>query len=418
MGTISVIGIIVMQIYWVRKAFDINDTQFNQTITIALRNVAEKISGFNHSELPADNPVNQLASDYYVVNVNTKIDANLLEYYLKTEFADLNLNTDYEYAIYDCASNKMMYGNYISVAHPETKMKLSHTLPKYDKFTYYFGVYLPNKSSLLANRMDIWIFSSFMLLIVIFFFGYALTVILKQYRLSEVQKDFVNNMTHEFKTPLSTIAISADVLSKPDIINSPENLSTYAGIIKAENTRLIKQVEKVLQMTHLDKNKLELHKESVDIKELAETTVMHIKMALPESKTAEITLNCNADDLIVQADKLHLNNILLNLLDNAVKYSKERPVINIQISNKNHALQLVVADKGIGIMKEYQKKVFDKFFRVPTGNIHNVKGFGLGLNYVKKIVDVHGWAIKLESVYGQGSTFIISIPQMVKKNGK
>jgi len=408
MGTVSIIGIIVMQIYWVQKAFDLKEKTFNQSINIALKNVADKIAAFNHGALPVENPVNQLSSGYYVVNVNTVIDANVLEHYLKEAFLNVNMNLDYEYAIYDCATNKMMYGKFISPLRHEETEKEAMNLPRYDKYTYYFGIYFPTRSALLAGKMGIWMFSSAILLIVITFFGYALYIILKQSRLSEIQKDFVNNMTHEFKTPLSTIAISTDVLADHGILDKPDTLFSYVDIIRQENTRLVGQVEKVLQMANIDQTRVKLNRENIAMHPLLERAISQMRVGY-KNKKIQIDHHFDATNDLVFADKVHVSNIIYNLLDNAIKYSGATAHIDVRTENKNGRLFVSFADQGIGIGKKEQRKVFHKFYRVPTGNVHDVKGFGLGLHYVKSIVRAHGWAIYLTSEPGKGSTFTIKM---------
>ena len=407
LATISIAGIIITQAYWVRKAFDIKEKQFNQTVHIALRRVSEQIAKLNQSQTEI-NPVKQMSSDYYVVNINDAIDANILEHYLKSEFAKYSLHIDYEYGIYDCATDKMVYGNYIShnTEIDETAQKAK--LPKYDEFVYYFGVRFPTKSMYLAGQMDIWIFSSFILLTVIIFFGYTLFIILKQKRLSEVQRDFINNMTHEFKTPISTIAVSVDLISNPKILVKPDSILNYAQIIKTQNNRLKNQIDKVLQMAVMDRGKLKLSKEKVDLHQVLSEAVQHFNLKGEEN----ITLKCEFDEgsPIIFADKVHFTNIIYNLLDNASKYVKAVPHIEITTKRIKNQIALSIKDNGIGISKEHKKKVFEKFFRVPTGNVHDVKGFGLGLNYVKQIIKAHKWKIKLESEIDKGSTFIINMP--------
>ena len=411
LGTISIIGIIVMQIYWVQKAFDINQKQFNQTINIALKNVADKIAAFNHSIPPTENPVNQLSSNYYVVNVNTVIDASVLEHYLREAFVDVNMNYDYEYAIYDCATNRMVYGKYVSPTKHVEKQNPAVNLPVYNKFTYYFGIYFPTKSNFITNAgdMSIWVFSSAILLIVVTFFGYAIYIILKQSRLSEIQKDFVNNMTHEFKTPLSTIAISTDVLGSPGASDDAVMFSNYVNIIRQENTRLVGQVEKVLQMANLDSNSVKLSKEKVALHEILISAIEKMKIG-PKNKTITIEHQFDAANDLAMADKVHVSNIIYNLLDNAIKYSPDKADILVKTWNVKSRLFISIADKGLGIRKKEQKKVFDKFYRVPTGNVHNVKGFGLGLHYVKSVIRSHHWAINLISEPGKGSVFTFQMP--------
>jgi two-component system, OmpR family, phosphate regulon sensor histidine kinase PhoR len=268
-------------------------------------------------------------------------------------------------------------------------------------------VQFPYREANILSQMGIWGFSSAVMLVVIFFFVYTLFVILKQRRLSEVQRDFINNMTHEFKTPISTIAISAQVLKDPAI--TPERLLNYATIIEHENHRLKQQVDRVLQMAQLDKEDFELKKEEADMHELLQGAVKN-HAGVIESKQGSVSLNLEAHSHQVAVDRLHLTNVIYNLIDNAVKYNHQKPEINIQTRNDNGYLLISVSDNGIGIAPEELKKVFHRFYRVPTGNVHDVKGFGLGLNYVKLIVEIHGGKIDLSSEPGKGSTFVIGLP--------
>ncbi|GAB4480744.1 MAG: HAMP domain-containing sensor histidine kinase [Thermoflexibacter sp.] len=416
LAVISIGGIVITQVYWVRKAFDLKEKQFNQAVHITLQDVAEKISAYNKTSLPSANVVTQVSSDYYIVHINDVIDANLLEHYLKTEFTKHQIEADFEYGIYDCNTDKMVYGNYLTTTNKILDEKLKTELPKWDKFTYYFGVRFPNKTTYLASEMEIWIFSSFILLVVVIFFGYTLFAIFKQKRLAEIQKDFINNMTHEFKTPIATISISADVLSNPNIVQSPERLSNYVSIIKNENNRLKSQVERVLQLAKLEKKELELKKEKIDLHEFIKDTTtsfaLKIKEGKIDNKIGELVYDLQATHYQIQADKVHLTNLLYNLLDNGVKYCDKAPHIEIVTKNKANKLLLSVKDNGIGVDKKYQKRIFEKFFRVPTGNLHDVKGFGLGLNYVKSVVQAHKWKMSLESSLGQGSKFTIEIPTL------
>lgn len=408
LGTVSIIGIILVQIYWVRKAFALKEKEFDQAVQIALRNVADKLAQYGQFSLPAEDIVDRVSSDYYAVNIDNNFDAKTLQYYLESEFDKVGINTDFEYGIYDCSSDKMVYGNYFS-SKQVVKNKPTVNFPKLSKFTYYFGVYFPEHSSYVLGKMDIWIITSIILLVVIVFFAYATFVILQQRRLSEIQKDFINNMTHEFKTPISTIAISSTTLADPEIIKAPERLFTYAGIIKEEAERLNKHVEQVLQSAKAERREFKLVKESIDLHKLIRDIITVIGPEV-QSKKGTIEFEGEAKEHIINADKQHLTNVILNLLDNALKYSVEIPRIVIRTVNTNHSLSLSVSDNGIGIKKEFQKKIFSNFFRVPSGNIHNVKGFGLGLSYVKSVVRMHGWKIKLESEPGKGSIFTIEIP--------
>jgi two-component system phosphate regulon sensor histidine kinase PhoR len=267
LAALSIAGITATQIYWVRKAFDLKENQFNRDVTAALTNVATKILEITKTPTAANNPVTQLTTNYFVVLVNGPIDNNLLEFLLLTEFEKRNIKADFEYGIYDCMEQCMQGGNHISPKNTASLVNFTE-LPAWKNDGYYFGVQFPMVEATLISQMGIWGFSSVVMLIVIFFFVYTLFVILKQRRLSEIQKDFINNMTHEFKTPLATIAISTSVLKDPAIIHTPERLLNYATIIDNENNRLKQQVERVLQMARLDTEEVGLKQEVCDLHEL------------------------------------------------------------------------------------------------------------------------------------------------------
>ncbi len=407
LGSISIIGIIVFQLYWVNKSFGLAEQQFNQNVEIALYNVADKMVRFNGNELPNENPVRQISSNYFIVDINEIIDASILDHYLKTEFEYSNIKIDYEYAIYDCETDQMVFGKYINplvvTKNDESKFQ------KYDEFTYYFGIIFPSKTMYILNNMNIWLISGFVIITALIFFAYAVFIILRQKRLSEIQKDFINNMTHEFKTPISTIGISANVIADPEITKDPERLQNYASIISDQNKRLENQIEKVLQVASIEKNKLHLKFEKVNLHELIEDVSNSFIMTIKD-KDGDLSFFLDAEYPEVKTDKTHLTNVIYNLIDNAVKYSHGPPIISISTTNSERYVYLRISDRGIGIEKKYNQKIFDKFFRVPTGNIHNIKGFGLGLNYVKNIVDAHKWELNVKSKLHEGSQFEISIP--------
>lgn len=404
LGTISMLGIVVAQAYWVNKALNIAERELDQTLHVALLRVAENMAQVNNTQLNP-NPITQLSGNYFVVDLNDKIDANILEHYLLKEFRNKNLAIDFEYGIYDCSSDEMVYGNYVGLKTREQKTK---ELPKWNDNIYYFGVQFPQRKAHVFRELRFWGVSTFLILIVLLVFTYALFIILKQRRLSEVQKEFVNTMTHEFKTPLSTIAISANVLAKANEVQQSQRLNNYINIVIKENERLSNQVDKLLQMTDLEKEKISLKIEAINLHELIEQIGQHLNLRIKENN-GELHLNLESNKTIVNADKLHLTNIIYNLLDNAIKYSGETPCISVETSNKSNAIFLSISDNGKGIPLEEQKRIFQKFYRVPTGNIHDVKGFGLGLSYVKKIVKEHGWLIDLKSELDIGSTFTITI---------
>jgi len=408
LGAISIIGILSVQSYFLFKAWNIKEKQLTQSLVIALKTVAEKISRLNQTTLPYGNPVRQITSNYFVVDVDCVIDANVLEYYLKSEFEKLNIKTDYEYAIYDCHTDRMVYGDYISVTGSGEKPRLGNNLPKYHEYLYYFGIRFPGLRSTIAGDMTLLFFFSAILVISVFFFVYAIFIILQQKRLSELQRDFINNMTHEFKTPISTINISADVITQPEILQDPQRLYKYGAFIRQENQRLNLLVEKVLQIARIEKGGVQLKMEKIDLNSLIKTIADNYQTNLRPGTKMEISLNPEIGQ--ISADILHLTNIFHNLTDNALKYAGEDPLIRIETRRNQDHVQILFSDNGPGIEPKYHKRIFQKFFRIPSGNIHDVKGFGLGLYYVKIIYKAHKWNIWIDSKSNTGSTFIIEIP--------
>jgi two-component system, OmpR family, phosphate regulon sensor histidine kinase PhoR len=406
LAIISIAGITITQIYWVRKAFDIRENQFNRDVSAALNTVAHRIFEINKTPIPSSSPVKQVSTNYFIVEANGPVNASVLEFLLVNEFKNRSITAGFEYGIYDCAEKCMKGGNYISPRNVKSVSQFPET-PRIGGDGYYFAVRFPFLEANLISQMGIWGFSSAVTLVVIFFFGYTLFVILKQRRLSVVQKDFINNMTHEFKTPISTIAIAANVLRDPSIAQSPERLSNYATIIENENQRLKQQVERVLQMAEIEREDIQLKNEIIDLHGLIQEVAASRRVGL----VGTIDVDLKAAVPTVAGDRLHLASVLHNLLDNAAKYCETRPLVRITTTNQdNHHVVIEVADNGIGIAPSEKKKIFEKFYRVPTGNVHNVKGFGLGLSYVNDMVAKHKGRIYVESTPGRGSNFRIVLP--------
>ena len=442
MATISVLGILLVQFFFLKKSVDLNEKQFHELTTSALRSVATQINDYNsklhgHAAKPADVcPVDQISNNYYVVNVNDVIDPNILEHLLNVEFKKRNLNLPFEYGIYDCDSKKMVQGN-ISKAESQKANKKSFkshdtlscsqeeifydkyikrgnkkisvcNLPTCEKYTYYFGVHFPDRSQFYNSRLLAWYFMTGILFFVVIFFGYALYIIIKQKQLSEIQKNFINNLTHEFKTPIASIELASKVLSNPKITEQPERLGEYVKIIAQQNRRLSAQVEKLLQMATIEKTKLQLNLEQIELNSFISGSIIEFKNS-QNGNAYSINLVSNVANANIAADKLHFSNLIFNILDNSIKYCSVVPDIIIRLEEIKGCYIISFDDNGIGIPKDYRKKIFNRFYRVPTGNVHDVKGFGLGLDYVKKIVRIHGWQIKVIENPRKGSTFIVEI---------
>ena len=409
LATVSIVGLFATQLYWMDKAFDLREREFNDRVNIALRSVAQEIMllANDSSDVP---PVRQLSSNYFVVSTNDTLHPFLLESLLDNEFRSRNLKTNFEYSIYDCFTDSMVYGGMVVLSKEPSKSTEKPIMPKWDGDSHYFGVSFPEKDNYLLGQMSIWLFSSSILLVVIIFFGYTLWVILKQKRLSEIKNDFINNMTHEFKTPISTISSSAELLKTGNLDSDATKRERYYQMIADESNRLRLQVEKVLQMAQFEKSEIDLNLTSCDLHELITQATGSLSFLL-DQRNGQLNLKYNAENSVLKVDELHFTNIIRNLVDNAIKYCQDRPKISISTEDSDKGITISVSDNGIGISQKQQKQVFEKFYRVPTGNVHNVKGFGLGLYYVKTLVEAHHGTIRIESG-SSGSTFIIYLPRL------
>lgn len=413
LGLICIMGIAVVQIYWFRKAFDLKEKQFTHRTTIALNRVAEQLLESTMDSTARLESIRQLATNYFTVEFNTGIDPEHLEEALYNEFHNQEIDLNFEYGIYECFSDSFIYGNYVDLENYRSVNRVRFKPSSDDNF--YFAISFPQKESFIASQLRIWLVFSALLLAVIFFFGYALIVIFKQKRLSEIKTDFINNMTHELKTPLSTISASSEVLMRqqnPD----PARVSTYATIINQESQRLKQQIESVLKISVLDSGRLTLARQDVDLSELLDKVVRTFR-PLIEVRGGRFQVQPAGKPLPLKGDANHLENVFHNLLENAVKYAADTIDITLVAGERDGRAVITVSDKGIGIPKDMQGKIFDKFFRVPTGNVHDTKGFGIGLYYVRKIVQGHRGTIGLDSQPGQGTTFTISLP-LSRHNGQ
>ncbi|WP_221389788.1 sensor histidine kinase KdpD [Dyadobacter sp. NIV53] len=403
-SALLIISVVFTQIYWVKQALDLRHRQFNQNAHIALQDVAGKLAKVN-GVMQTTNPVEQLSPEYFLVNTNATTQPDLLELFMKDSFQKHNLITDFEIGIYDCTTNRMRFGMSLSTKNNDKTPTKTTNWIKTDKYPYYFGVRFPEQETYFAGSITGAIWSSILVLVAVSFFAYALFIILRQKQLSEVQRDFVNNMTHELQTPISTIRIAADVLNSESILTQPVRYKRYVRIVQEEILRLQGQVEMVLSMAKAERNALILKEETIHADEVIESLLIPFDDKIQFLRKAE--------NSIIKADPFHFRCMITNLIDNALKYSDDVPKVIVTTQNRNNNLIISVQDQGIGIAPEYQKKIFNQFFRIPYGDVHNVKGFGIGLSYVKQIVRAHHWLLELQSELGKGSTFKITIPQNI-----
>ncbi|MBD0254501.1 MAG: HAMP domain-containing histidine kinase [Cytophagales bacterium] len=341
-----------------------------------------------------------------------RINGDLLDSLLRAELRNHQVHIPFVYGVQGRDEKKVLFASSHApdARVPATAYKA--TLFPNDLYCVgnYLFVHFPGrKHAFNASFLPILGSSAVLILVITGCFYAAIATILKQKKLSEMKNDFINNMTHEFKTPISTISLACEVLQDEDIRTQPGHLKRYLGIIRDENKRLGSQVEKVLQAAMLDRGNIRLKLTGVDVHEVIEG-VLHNIGVLIEQRDGTIDLDLQADRTAIQADEVHVTNVIYNLLDNANKYSPDKPHITVQTRSWSGGVAITVSDKGIGMSREATSRIFEQFYRVPTGNVHNVKGFGLGLSYVKKIVDLHGGHIRVDSQPGGGSTFEVFLP--------
>jgi two-component system phosphate regulon sensor histidine kinase PhoR len=417
LAVLCTVLVIITQFFWLRKAYDLEKSLFNTHVTVALKNVAVQLRNLNNNKSPVDSIVTQASDNYYTVKVDDKIDSTVLEHLLKRELLAQQIKTDFEYSVYDCETENMRYGKYVSFKKniEADEIPEQTVFPRSIKGNNYFAVNFPLLQDFLNREMINWFVSSGVLVLFLLILAYAIFIIFRQKRLSEIQKDFVNNMTHEFKTPLATIKISSEVLKNPNIINNPERLLNYATIINNETLHLTHQVERVLQMAKSDRDKLELNIETVALKPMLLDMIDKTYKPLLRTRGGDIRIFFKPDDVSINIDRLHMKNVISNLLDNAIKYCALNPEIDIRCEDTGAGVNISIQDNGIGMSKENIKHIFNKFYRIPTGNLHDVKGFGLGLNYVKLICKLHGGSVSVKSELDKGSEFCIFIPKSLNK---
>lgn len=434
LGLFSLIGVLSIQVFWVRNTISIEQrklelqrhqdsvsvVQFNEKVHLALTKTVELFHLRINDPSDTYGFVQQKDYNAFMVQINENIHPLYLEELLKREFYEFGIKESFQYAIYDCYGDSLVLGNklhffsgfYKAVDNNGADKKILD-FEERDFDGHYFIVHFPNKRDMMQyvydNQFSYWLPFLSVIGFILLFFGYALTIIFKQKRLSEVKTDFINNMTHELKTPISTIGLSSETLLREDFSNDPERLQRYAGIIYKENKRLENQVERVLNIAKMDKEQIKLNYSLFDLHDLIQEACDVFEFNQIETG-GKMHLELNAEKTLIKADEVHIGNLIHNLIDNAIKYCDKEPEITISTKNIGSSIQITIQDNGIGIKKENIRMIFDKFYRVSTGNVHNVKGFGLGLYYVKMIVESHGGKISVKSQIGQGTSFIIVLP--------
>lgn len=399
-SSIALIIVLIIQVNWIFQTAHIKEEFFNEKANMVLSRTIDAIGSDKETckKIQACGEVSN--NDQLILGKDevSKIDS------LFTHYMGLyNFHIDYTFEVVKSGfDNSLSTGRFTDYSKSLDEDANKNGLELKLNF--------PDKKQYILAEMGTQFFTSVMLIfIVLVMFWRTILSLIKEKKISEHTTEFLNNMTHEFKTPLTNIALAGKMIVKDPALKEPEKIKHYSGIILEENEKLRLQVEHMLSMTALERGEIPLHKTELDFHELINECLKCIGIQI-ENKNGNIKVKLEASKYTVFGDRTHLCNAFSNLIDNAIKYSKAKPELTIHTTNIGQHLLISIADKGIGIAKENQKKVFDKFFRVPTGNVHDVKGFGLGLAYAKKIIELHEGSIELLSEKGKGTTFTITLP--------
>ncbi len=469
--TASVIGLVGLQVHWISWSIKLNEEQFDANVFGVLGRVAERLereessaasqlldSTFGETENPSLSETETMqedtASQYFQAANNKldrysrtrqmidmamiqellkpkplgeRIDVERLDLILKQELQKAGISLSYNYGVFarqlnafvirDNSYQHITNKNSTRVVHASSFDHLYNSKYGIDLFTTQdlqspglLMVFFPAKSSYVWSTVWMTLLASVLFTgIILFCFAYTINVIFQQKKLSEIKNDFINNMTHEFKTPIATISLATDSIANPIVYNNPDKLKRFANIIRQENKRMNDQVEKVLQMAILDKEEMRINQSSVNLHEVIAQAVSNFSLQV-EKREGTLNAELNAENPIIEGDLTHISSMIQNLMDNANKYSPEKPEITVTTRNISGGVEVTVTDKGMGMSKEARKHIFDKFYRVHTGNLHDVKGFGLGLSYVKAMMTAHKGTVDVKSELGKGSNFILYFP--------
>ncbi|MFN8311152.1 MAG: HAMP domain-containing sensor histidine kinase [Chitinophagales bacterium] len=342
-----------------------------------------------------------------------RLDSTRLEEMLRSQFLKAGLHTEFQFAVFDNFNQGPLYGTLKNIQRDQSPQ--FYSIPLYPNDLYKNSgiliVHFPNKKGFLISSMWMLMATTIaFVLIIAGAFGASFFVIYRQKKLDELKTDFINNMTHEFKTPVASISLATQMMKEPSIASNPDKVQRYSGIIEEENKRLSGHIENVLQVARYDRGEFKLNISEVNIHELLNDIADSLALRL-QTEDGDLKLQLHAASAVVKGDKSHLTNVFFNVIENAIKYRKEESLhIGVETQSSSKGIRIRISDNGLGISRENQKMIFEKFYRVPTGNIHNVKGFGLGLSYVKIIMDAHHGSISVESEVGKGSTFELFLP--------
>lgn len=407
-GSVVIGLIIAIQLYWLNHIYKLEQRQFDTNVIKSVRGLFEDM---DLSDSPGSHLQQMItmrpSPSTFVIKISNLPHEDTLAFYLTDELMAFNILTECNVALYDKTKRNYIFQQNIAFTASETAVEPAPPAV-YSTDYHYILLHFPDRGRYILSQMNLWIIGSIVLMLVLIGLAISLFYFYKQKFLIEIQKDFVNNFTHEFKTPLAVMKIASEVLGQPGIVHQPERMEKYTAIITHETEHLQNQVERLLKMAVSEQNVLRVEMESIPVKDIIDQAISKLQ-PLAEARGAKIEVKIETEEVAVTADKTHLELAIVNLIENGIKYSGT-PLIIIEAGKCGADNFISVKDNGVGIDKKFFKSIFKKFYRVPTGDVHNVKGFGLGLNFVKKIVDAHNGKIVVNSVPGIGTEFKIILP--------
>lgn len=397
-GTMVLTGLFIVQIYWFQRAFNAGAQQFDHSVQVALMRVADSVSA--HAE------VRKLSTNFYFVAAESNFSSDAVEDLLQSEFTKRNLLLEYELGVYNAEDDTLVYGQYVEATR---KHELQQEIlnKNQGESIKNFAVYFPKKESYVIAQLDVWIFSTVALLLMMCFFAYAIATLLRERKFAEMKSDFLDNMAHEFKTPVTNIGITGEIIRKK--VPEGAGVHVYVDILLKENEKLRNKIEQVLLGSSIDqKSKPALDR--LDIHQLISECAQVFQLKIQE-RNGLLQLDLKAKSAFILGDRELLAQAINNVIDNAEKYSPNEPHIIVKTIDNEEAIEVRIADKGVGIPEKLSRKVFEKFFRVKRGDIHNVKGFGLGLSFVRHVIQSHRGKVRLFSSGNEGTEVKIILPK-------
>ena len=407
-ATIAIGLLVAVQLFWLNKIYNYEQKEFNSSVVKSIQGVYEDLELMDSTAPALQKLIEQPNANSFLFRIKNMPEKDSLPDDVLSNLEAFDVFADCRLALYDNSTDKYLYELYLPSAATKHPMNNPAKLPVYKKEYPYIILYFPYRNHYVLGEMTWWIISSIILLLLLMALALSVFFLYRQKFLNEIQNDFIRNVTHEFQTPLTTLTVGLDAIAKSSMIEHPEKLVKYAQLMRGQTNYLKQHIDNLMKVLQADANGLLIQKEAVIPNELIREAITQLYVSL-EEKNAKVELQLEEKNVSITADKSSLYVAILNIISNAIKYSND-PLIIIETKLANEKYYISVKDNGIGIDDVYRKKLFKKFYRIPTGDVHNTKGLGLGLYFVKKVIDEHKGTITVKSIRGIGSEFIIELP--------